>query len=153
PQHSAYITDLNNLKDPSTYTGVTPWDVDAWTSQGESIAEGYSDDVLRDTMTTSVSPDQKWYATIIAAGSNPSVPIVAPDGSTFTTKANDINLIPLTNGIPNLPARQVFSLGGAGNGRDIAMDAVHNIYIVSSGLGVLQALDIGESTDVTTGTD
>jgi len=75
--------------------------------------------VLRDTMTTSVSPDQKWYATIIAAGSNPSVPITAPDGTSFMTMANDINVIPLTNGIPNLPARQVFHFGGAGNGRDV----------------------------------
>ncbi len=152
PQHSTYITDLNNLQDPSSYTGQTPWDV-IWTSQGESIAEGYSDDVLRDTMTFSVSPDQKWYATIIASGSNPNNPIVAPDGSTFTTKANDVNVIPLTNGIPNLPARQLFQFGGAGNGRDITFDAVHNLYIVSSGLGILQALDIGESTDVMTGTD
>ena len=149
PQHSAYIVDLNNLQDPSTFTGVTPWGM-AWTSQGESLAEGYSDDVLRDTMTTSVSPDGKWFAAIIASGSGT---ITAPDGSTFANAANDIILIPLTNGIPNIPARQVFRFGGALFGRDLAFDAAHNLYCVSSGLGYMQSLDIGESTDVTSGSD
>jgi len=97
PQHSAYIVDLNNLQDPATFTGATPWGM-FWTSQGESIAEGFSDDVLRDTMTTSVSPDGQWFAAIIAAG---SATITAPDGTTFANAANDIILIPLTNGIPN----------------------------------------------------
>jgi len=152
PQHDVYITDLDNLLDPSTFTGATPWNV-VWTSQGQSLAEGYSDDVLRDTMTISVSPDQKWIAGIIASGSNPNVPIVAPDGSTFVTTANDVWLIPLTNGIPNLPARQVFKFGGLGFGRDLAFDAAHNLYCVSSGLGYLQSLDIGETTDITTGSD
>jgi hypothetical protein len=149
PQHSVYITDLNNLLDPSTYNGSTPWDV-VWTSQGESIAEGYSDDVLRDTMTISVSPDQRWLATIIAAGSGT---ITAPDGSTFATLQDDINLIPLTNGIPNLAARQVFHWGAVANGRDLAFDAAHNLYCMSSGLAYMQSLDIGETTDATTGSD
>lgn len=149
PQHSAYIVDLNNLQDPATFTGATPWGM-FWTSQGESLAEGYSDDVLRDTMTTSVSPDGKWFATIIAGG---SATITAPDGTTFANAANDIILIPLTNGVPNLPARQVFHFGGPGNGRDLAFDAAHNLYCVSSGLGFLQSLDIGESTDCTTSSD
>lgn len=150
PQHDLYITDLNNLQDPSTYNpSSTPWDA-VWTSQDESIAEGYSDDVFRDTMTTSVSPDQKWLAAVIAGG---SATITAPDGSTFANAANDVIVVPLTNGIPNIPARQVFHFGGFGFGRDVAFDAAHNLYMVSSGLGILQALDIGESTDVTTGTD
>lgn len=149
PQHSAYIVDLNNLLDPSTFTGATPWGM-FWTSQGESLAEGYSDDVLRDTMTTSVSPDGKWYATIIAAG---SATITAPDGSTFANAANDIILIPLTNGVPNIPARQVFHFGGVGNGRDLAFDAAHNLYCASSGLGYMQSLDIGETTDCISGSD
>ena len=149
PQHSAYIVDLNNLQDPSTFTGVTPWGM-FWTSQGECLAEGYSDDVLRDTMTTSVSPDGKWFAAIIAAG---SATITAPDGSTFANNANDIILIPLTNGVPNIPARQVFHFGGVGNGRDLAFDAAHNLYCVSSGLGYLQSLDIGETADSMSGSD
>jgi hypothetical protein len=150
PQHDVYITDLNNLLNPSTYTGASPWDT-IWTSQDESIAEGYSDDVLRDTMTISVSPDQRWLATIIAAGSG--TPITAPDGSTFNTLQDDIILIPLTNGIPNLAARQVFHWGSVANGRDLAFDAAHNIYCMSSGLAYMQSLDIGESTDATTGSD
>jgi hypothetical protein len=152
PQHSAYIVDLNNLQDPGTFTGATPWGA-FWTSQDESLAEGFSDDVLRDSMTVDVSPDGKWFASIIAAGSNPLAPISAPDGTTFVTAANDVILIPLTNGIPNIPARQVFHLGGPGNGRDITIDAAHNIYVCSSGLGTAQALDIGESTDAITGSD
>jgi hypothetical protein len=149
PQHSAYIVDLNNLQDPSTFTGATPWGA-FWTSQDESLAEGFSDDVLRDSMTVDVSPDGKWFASIVAAG---SAAITAPDGTSFANAANDIILIPLTNGIPNIPARQVYHLGGPGNGRDITIDAAHNIYICSSGLGVAQALDIGESTDATTSSD
>ncbi|HZR16911.1 MAG TPA: hypothetical protein VFE51_06245 [Verrucomicrobiae bacterium] len=149
PQHSAYIVDLNNLQDPSTFNGSTPWGA-FWTSQGESLAEGFSDDVLRDTMTIDVSPDGKWFAAIIAAG---SATITAPDGTTFANVANDIILIPLTNGIPNIPARQVYRFGGATLGRDITIDAAHNIYICSSGLGIAQALDIGESTDAISGSD
>lgn len=149
PQHSAYIVDLNNLLDPSTYTGATPWGM-IWTSQGESLAQGYSDDVLRDTHMIAVSPDGKWFAAIISAG---SATITAPDGTTFANTANDVVLIPLTNGIPNIPARQVFRRGGAANARDIAFDAAHNIYISSSGLGVVQSLDIGESTEATTSSD
>ena len=101
-------------------------------------------------MTFSVSPDQKWIATIIAAG---SATITAPDGSTFANAANDIYVIPLTNGVPNFPARQVFHFGGAGNGRDLCFDIAHNLYCISSGLGYMQCLDIGETTDVTTGSD
>jgi hypothetical protein len=149
PQHSAYIVDLNNLQDPSTFNGNTPWGA-FWTSQDESLAEGYSDDVLRDSMTIAVSPDGKWFASIVAGGSGT---ITAPDGTTFQNSANDVILIPLTNGIPNLAARQVYHFGGAANGRDIAIDAAHNIYICSSGLGIAQSLDIGESTDATTGSD
>jgi hypothetical protein len=149
PQHSAYIVDLNNLQDPGTFTGATPWGA-FWTSQDESLAEGFSDDVLRDTMTIDVSPDGKWFAAIIAAGSGT---ITAPDGTTFANGANDVILIPLTNGIPNIPARQVFHLGGAANGRDITIDAAHNIYVCSSGTATAQALDIGESTDATSGSD
>ncbi len=149
PQHSAYIVDLNNLQDPGTFTGATPWGA-FWTSQAESLAQGYSDDVLRDTMMIAVSPDGKWFASIVAAG---SATITAPDGTTFANTANDVILIPLTNGIPNIPARQVFKRGGLSLGRDIAFDAAHNIYISSSGLGAVQSLDIGESTEATTGSD
>ena len=149
PQHSAYIVDLNNLQDPSTFHGTTPWGM-FWTSQDESLAEGYSDDVLRDSMTIAVSPDGKWFASIVASGSGT---ITAPDGTTFANAANDVILIPLTNGVPNIAARQVFRFGGAGFGRDLTIDAAHNIYMCSSGLGIVQALDIGESTDATSGSD
>lgn len=143
PQHDAYVVDLDNLQDPSTFTGATPWGT-VWTSQDESLAEGYVDDVLRDTMTTSVSPDGKWFAAIIAGGRTAS-----------GTAANDVIVCPLTNGIPHLAARQLFRMGGAGFGRDIAFDAAHNLYFVSSATALLclQALDLGESTEATTGSD
>ncbi len=149
PQHSAYIVDLNNLMSPATFSGATPWGMH-WTSQEASLAAGYSDDVLRDTMATAVSPDGKWYAAIIAAG---SATITAPDGSTFANAANDVLVMPLTNGIPNIPAMQRFRQGGASLGRDLAFDAAHNLYIGSSGLLAVQSLDIGESTDAVTGSD
>jgi len=149
PQHTAYIVDLDNLKDPSTFGGASPYG-QFWASQDESLAEGYSDDVLRDMNQMTLSPDGQWFAGIIASG---SAQITAPDGSTFATAANDIIVIPITNGVPNLPARQVFSFGGPGNGRDVAFDAAHNLYMASSGLGIFQSLDIGESTEATTGSD
>jgi hypothetical protein len=149
PQHSAYLVDLQNLMDPSTFTGATPWGM-FWTSQEASIASGYSDDALRDTMAIAVSPDAKWFAAIIAGG---SAAITAPDGSTFTNAANDVIVIPLTNGIPNIPALQRYSFGGATLGRDLAFDAAHNLYIASSGLGAVQSLDIGESTEAITSSD
>src|SRR5262249_44177212 len=98
-----------------------------------------------------ISPDGRWFAGIIAGGSGSA--ITAPDGSSFFTLANDIIVIPITNGVPNLPARQTFGFGGAGNGRDVAFDAANNLLCASSGLAIIQSLDIGESTDITTGTD
>ncbi len=146
PQHSAYIVDLDNLMDPSSFTGATPWGM-FWTSQDASLALGYSDDVLRDTMTIAVSPDGKWLGAIIGAGSGT---ITAPDGSTFANAANDVIVVPLTNGIPNIPALQRYRFGGLSLGRDITFDAAHNVYIASSGLGAVQSLDIGESTEAIT---
>ncbi len=149
PQHSAYIVDLQNLMDPATFTGATPWGM-FWTSQGASIAAGYSDDALRDTMAVAVSPDAKWFAAIIAGGSGA---ITAPDGSTFTNAANDVIVVPLTNGIPNIPALQRYGFGGPILGRDLAFDAAHNLYVASSGLAMVQSLDIGESTEAITSSD
>jgi hypothetical protein len=149
PQHSLYIVDLDNLMDPSTFNGSTPWGM-FWTSQDASLAAGYSDDIFRDTMALAVSPDGKWLATIIAAGSGA---ITAPDGSTFTNTANEVIVVPLTNGIPNLAAVQTYRLGGASLGRDIAFDAAHNVYIASSGLGGVRSLDIGESAEAVTSSD
>jgi hypothetical protein len=149
PQHDVYVVDLNNLQDPATFTGTTPWG-HVWASQDASLADGYSNDLLRDTMTTAVSPDGKWFAAINAGAGNA---ITTPDGVTYQNAANDIIVCPLTNGIPHLAARQVFKPGGPALGRDIAFDAAHNIYFVSSGLAVAQSLDLGESTEATTGSD
>jgi hypothetical protein len=158
PQHSAYIVDLQNLMDPSTFAGATPWGMH-WTSQQASLDAGYSDDILRDTMAIAVSPDGKWFAAIIAAGSNSAIPIVQPDGSTFVNVANEILVAPLTNGIPNLAAAQRFRPGGVASGRDLAFDAAHNIVFgmttksTAPTILAMQSLDIGESAEAITGSD
>ncbi|PYI99852.1 MAG: hypothetical protein DME25_22020, partial [Verrucomicrobia bacterium] len=54
-------------------------------SHDESIAEGYANDVLSNTVAVAVSEDGKYLA---AAGNN-----------------NVLTIVPLTNGIPNLPQR------------------------------------------------
>jgi hypothetical protein len=149
PQHSAYVVDLDNLMDPSTFNGTTPWGA-IWTSQDASLAAGYSDDVLRDTMAIAVSPDDKWFAAIIA---NVGGPFIGPDGNSIENQPNDIILMPLTNGIPNIAAMQRFHQGGDLYGRDVAFDAAHNLYFASSGLGYVRSLDIGESTEAITGSD
>jgi hypothetical protein len=149
PQYSLYITDLDNLPDPSTYgnNGNISGYPNIWASQDESHAEGYSDDLLRDMMQFDISADGRYMVGIVAASSGT---ITAPDNTTFSFGANSIILIPITNGIPNLPARQVYSPGGAANGRDVAFDAANNVYYGSSGIAAFQALDIGETTDTTT---
>jgi hypothetical protein len=146
-QYDVFIVDPSNPVDANSYSGIGGF---FWDSQTESLAEGYSDDVLRDANMIAVSPDGRYLAAIIAAGNSL---VTAPDGSSAATVANEIFVIPLTNGIPNLPARQIFKFGGAGNGRDLTFDAADNVIIASSGLGYIQALDIGESTDATTGSD
>lgn len=147
PQYDVFVVDPANPVDPNSYTGIGGF---FWDTQTESIAEGYSDDVMRDTMHISVSADGRYLAGIIAAGNGN---VTAPDGSSAATVANEIIVIPLTNGIPNIPARQIFKLGGAANGRDLAFDAADNLICGSSGLAYIQALDLGESTDATTGSD
>ena len=127
PQYSIYIVDTTNLVTvaPNTQGGYF------WDSQTESIAEGYSDDVTRDVNQITVSQDGKWLAGLVAAGSST---IFAPDGSSFVNAANDISLLPLTNGIPNLAGRQVYRIGGAGNGRDSSSDNSGNCSSSSSNL-------------------
>jgi hypothetical protein len=146
-QYSLYIVNPANPIDPDSYTGRGGY---FWDSQTESQALGFTDDLLRDVNAITVSSDGRWLAGIVAAGSSP---ITGPDGGTVTNAANDIILVPLTNGIPNLPQRVVYRYGGAGNGRALSFDAANNLYISSSGLGIFQALDIGESATVTTTSD
>jgi hypothetical protein len=147
-QYDVFVVDPAHPVDPNSYSGGIGGFI--WDSQTESLAEGYSDDVLRDAMMIAVSPDGRYLAAMIAAGNSL---VTAPDGSSAATVANEVFVIPLTNGIPNLPARQIFKFGGASNGRDLTFDAADNLIVGSSGLGYIQSLDIGESTDATTGSD
>ena len=74
-----------------------------------------------------VSPDGKWLATIEID--------------------NDIALIPLINGVPDIAHRLLMDGGtNAGNGRDISFDAAGNLHIVSSGQGMYREFSPGGQT-------
>jgi len=77
-----------------------------------------------------VSPDQKWLATVEID--------------------NDIAIIPLVNGLPDIANRLVVDAGtNSGNGRDIAFDAADNLYYVSSGQAMYRVLSPGGHTTTT----
>jgi parallel beta-helix repeat protein len=109
-------------------------------SRTESIAEGFTADVLKDICAAAVSQDGKYLATLGFGGSSGN--------------ANVVTIVPLTNGIPNLPARFQFTgFATTASGRDMAFDAADNLYIASSGLGIVQALSLGITATNTTGSD
>ena len=60
---------------------------------------------------------------------------------------NDVVLIPLLSGIPDIANRLIMDNGLAtGNGRDIAFDAAGNLHVVSSGQGMYRTLSPGGNT-------
>ena len=77
---------------------------------------------------------------------------VSPDGKWLATMQidNDVVLIPLVNGVPDIANRIVVDNGSnTGNGRDIAFDAAGNIYTVSSGTAMYRVLAPGGHTTTT----
>jgi hypothetical protein len=87
-------------------------------------------DILTGLGGMDVSPDQKWLAAILID--------------------NDIAVIPLVNGIPDLANRLIVDGGtNGGNGRDISFDAADNIYYVSSGQGMYRVFSPGGHTVTT----
>ena len=93
-------------------------------SHDESVAEGYANDLLSNTVAIAVSEDGRYLA---AAKTN-----------------NVITIVPLTNGIPNLPQRfQYTGFTNLSTARALAFDAADNLYFVSSGTLALSVLSLG----------
>ena len=77
---------------------------------------------------------------------------VSPDGKYLAVLLidNDIAILPLVNGIPQLANRTIVDGGtNGGNGRDISFDAADNLYYVSSGQGMYRVLSPGGHTTTT----
>ncbi len=92
-------------------------------------------DHLRETLALDLSPDGKTLALLRA---------VSPA----------VTLVPLTNGVFDLGNIDGFDFGYLGiNSRDIAYDAVGNLYVVNTAQEWLRIFSKGGSTVVTTGTD
>jgi len=82
---------------------------------------------------------------------------VSPDGrflAGMKANTNSLNILPLQDGIPNItnliviPTTPTTSIG-----RDVAFDAVGNLYTVSSGQGMLRIYSPGGFSIATTGSD
>ena len=104
-----------------------------YTSLQASLDLGFTYDILSNSVSCAVSPDQKYIATIRNVG------IVV--------------LIPLTDGIPDLAARTEFSMGATSGARDIAFDAANNLYVTCSSTERLRVYSLGQSGKATTGSD
>jgi hypothetical protein len=77
---------------------------------------------------------------------------ISPDGKWLAAVSidNDLVLVPLVNGLPDIANRLVMDSGtNTGNGRDIAWDAAGNLYYVSSGQGLYRELSPGGHTTTT----
>jgi len=95
---------------------------------------GVTNDLLFQTRAVKVSPD------------NSVVALVRDD--------NRVWIIPLTNGIPDLSARQLMNNGVTTTlGRDISFDAAGNLYVVSSGQAALHVFSPGFGSRAVTGSD
>ncbi len=82
---------------------------------------------------------------------------VSPDGKRVAVIRDDMQtwVIPLTNGIPNLAARELVNTAGVTStlGRDVAWDMAGNLYTVSSGNQLLRVFSPGGATVATTRSD
>jgi hypothetical protein len=106
-----------------------------WNSKAASAELGSVTDILLGAVTCSVSRDGRWLASI-------------------NYQNNRINIVRLTNGIPDLSRRVQFTgLGTTASGRDIAFDAADNLIYSSSGLGFVYHISLGLSATNTTGSD
>jgi len=103
-------------------------------SRTDSLGLGNAVDFLTNVQGVSASADGKYVATI--------------------SNNNVVNILPMVNGIPTLASRLQFTgFGTTGNGRGIAFDRANNLYVVSSGLALAQALTVGFSATNTTSSD
>jgi hypothetical protein len=103
------------------------WD-EVYDSRADSIGNyGATVDILLQTRGIKVSPDGKYLA------------VVRDD--------NQVWIIQLTNGIPDLSTRKLMvNTGTTTLGRDISFDAANNLYVLSSGQQVLRVFSPGYRT-------
>ena len=82
---------------------------------------------------------------------------ISPDGKYLAVLRRDTNLIwilPLIDGIPDLTNRiRMPTLPATGVARDLAFDAAGNLYVVSSGQGLLRVYSPGGPSVATTSSD
>ena len=110
-------------------------DPNVWNSYTASRALGAAVDILVGAVTCSVSRDGRWLASI-------------------NYQNNVINVVRLTNGIPDLTRRTQFTgFATTASGRDIAFDAADNLIYASSGLGFVYHISFGLQATNTTGSD
>jgi hypothetical protein len=99
-----------------------------------TTTQGSTNDIFRQTRAVKVSPD------------NTVVVLIRDD--------NQIWIIPLTNGLPDISGRRLMPSGVTTTiGRDISFDAAGNIYTVSSGQGAMKSFSPGYPTRAVTGSD
>jgi hypothetical protein len=124
-----FVVDPSKDNDSSGFADVV------FTSYDVSVNQlGSTNDLLRQTRAVKVSPDNKVVA------------LIRDD--------NQIWIIPLTNGLPDLAGRRLMSSGSLTTiGRDISFDAAGNIYTVSSGQGAMKSFSPGYPTRAVTGSD
>lgn len=122
--------------DPAQTAAAEPGFPDVvFSSYAQSITYfNVTNDLLFQTRAVKVSPDNKVVA------------LIRDD--------NQIWIIPLTNGLPDLAGRRLMSSGSLTTiGRDISFDAAGNIYTVSSGQGAMKSFSPGYPTRAVTGSD
>ena len=110
----------------------------SWDASRQYLANPTAADLLRNTTALDISPDGTTLALL--------------RGSSF----GSVLLVPLTNGVFNFAATNSFSLGTSGasdNNRDIAYDAVGNLYVVNTATEWFRIFSKGGASVVMTGTD
>lgn len=100
---------------------------DSLTASRELLGDPSADDLLRSIMGIAVSRDQTWLALML--------------------RNSDVAVLPLENGIPDLPGLMVVDTGvDITLGRDLAFDAVGNLHYVTSGRQQYQVISPGGTT-------
>lgn len=92
---------------------------------------GFPRDILSNSCSVAVSPDQKYLA--------------------VQRNSGIVVIVPLVDGIPNLAGRVEFS--AIGTARQIAFDAANNFYVISAATERLRIYSLGLTTTAKTGSD
>ncbi len=127
----------NNLSNPLIQIYDSTGTNQIWNSYGGPSGDYFlttSSGITQGLIDSSVSADQEFVVGL--------------------TIDNWLVICPLTNGIPNVQNLYLSTpTSYTGNGRGVAFDAADNIYLSSSGLGLVQSWSLGlTATAVTTGT-